>query len=78
MEVVYTNHSLSRMEKYGVTKEEVEDCLFSPDSTVESYSRRIVYQKVSGNYVLRVVVEERKEIKRVVTVYRSRRQRYGI
>jgi hypothetical protein len=78
MEIVITNHARERMTKYNIDEETLLNCLKEPDKIVESYGERKVYNLNLNGYVLRAVVEESKEIKTVVTVYKARRNRYEI
>jgi len=78
MEINITRHAAERMQQYNVSEDLVKDAIINPNDIVESYGGRKVYQKKLNGYVLRVIVEENKEIKRVVTVYKARGERYGI
>ena len=78
MKIIFTQHSRERMKKYEINSGMVEDCLSLPDLKSETYMGRIIYQKRLNGHVLRIIVEESKEIKRIITVYKARRKRYGI
>ncbi len=78
MDFVISDHARERMIKYDVDEETLEKCLKNPNAIFEGYDERKVYNFILNGYVLRVIVEERKRIKTVVTVYKSRRKRYGI
>ena len=51
------------------------DCLENPDQKVSGYRDRVVYQKIlplnGKRQILRVVIEEKKNALRVVTVYKT-------
>jgi len=78
MKIIFTQHGKDRMKKYEITMRMVEDCLNLPDLKSETYMGRIIYQRKLNGHVLRIIVEESKEIKRIITVYKARRKRYGI
>ncbi|MBI2042898.1 DUF4258 domain-containing protein [Candidatus Pacearchaeota archaeon] len=78
MRIIFTEHSKERMEKYDINIEMIKNCLNLPDSKSKTYMNRMIYQKKLNGYFLRVIVEESKEIKRIITVYKARRKRYGI
>ena len=56
----------------------LEDALQNPDSVVNGYGGRRIYQKKLNHHVLRVVIEESNGLKKAVTVYKARGGRYGI
>jgi len=78
MVIEITDHARERMQKYAVMEETLKDAINNPDSTVKSYDDRTIYQKKLNGYVLRVIVEENKGIKRVITVYKARSGRHEI
>lgn len=78
MGIVITDHALERISQYSLTVELVISAIESPDRLLEGYSGRTVYQKRLNGYVLRVIVAEDKEIKRVITVYKAKSDRYEI
>ncbi|MBI2583266.1 MAG: DUF4258 domain-containing protein [Candidatus Aenigmarchaeota archaeon] len=73
-----SGHARERMQKYNVSEKLLMDAINNPDSTFEGYRGRKIYQKRLDGYVLRIVIEENKAIKRIVTVYKARSGRYGI
>ena len=78
MEFVITNHARERMVKYDIDEETLLKCLKNHDDVVIGYDGRKIFHLNLNGYVLRVVVEESKEIKTVVTVYKARKNRYEI
>lgn len=78
MDFEITSHAIERMKKYSISQDLLKDTLQKPDSVEKSYKERTIYQKKLNGYVLRVIVEEGKEIKTVVTVYKARSSRYEI
>jgi hypothetical protein len=79
-EAEITFHARERMALYEITEQMIVEALQDPDSIVEGYRHRKIYQKKLEQYVLRVVVEEddHKDVKRVITVYKASGRRYGI
>lgn len=73
--IVFTNHSLERMKKYDISKDEVVEALMNPDEIIPGYMNRLIAQKYYGEYILRVIYEKINNIC-VITVYRARRKRY--
>ncbi len=78
MKIEITEHARERMGEYSVTEGLLKNTIENPDSIAEGYGGRKVYQKKLNGYIVRVIVEENKGIKRVVTVYKARSGRYGI
>ena len=66
------------MLEYGITEDLVKAAILNPDSVAEGYGGRKVYQKKLNGYMLRVIVEEDKGIKSIITVYKARSGRYEI
>ncbi len=78
MKIEITNHAKERMREYGISEDLVKDTIYNPDSIEEGYAGRKIYQKKLNGYIARVIVEEDKGIKRIITVYKSRSGRYGL
>lgn len=78
MKIDITPHAKERMNKYHITEEMIINCLENPDMVKDSHSTRKIYHKKLNGYVLRVIVEESKEIKSIITTYKARSGRYGI
>ncbi|MBI4895844.1 MAG: DUF4258 domain-containing protein [Candidatus Aenigmarchaeota archaeon] len=78
MKLEITKHARERMETYNVSDDLLISAVTNPDIIVDGYSNRRIYQKKLNGYILRVIVEENKDIKRIITVYKSRSGRYGI
>ncbi|HLC76904.1 MAG TPA: DUF4258 domain-containing protein [archaeon] len=78
MKIEITRHAKERMRQYDIQEELVNSTLENPDSILGSYENRKIYQKKLNGYVIRVVVEEYKGIKVVLTVYKARSGRYEI
>lgn len=73
-----TVHASERMKKYLISSDLLNDVLQKPDSILKTYKDRLIYQRKINGYVLRAIVEESKNLKTVVTVYKSRSSRYEI
>ena len=74
--IEFSLHALERMRVYHVTSAMVFQTINDPDLVIGSYSGRKIYQKALNGYLLRVIVEEGLLIKKVVTIYKARRERY--
>jgi len=78
MRTEFTAHAMERMRKYDVDRVMVEKTLEMPDSVTKSHTERRIYQRKLNNHVLRVIVEEYKNVIVVITVYKARSVRYDI
>ncbi len=78
MEIRITGHARERMRRYDITASMIENALNDPDAVVSSYGGRKIYQKKLNDHVLRVITEEHKNIKTVITTYKARSVRYEI
>jgi hypothetical protein len=80
MDIEITSHAKERMRAYNVSKERVIETIENPTNILPGYGNRTIYQKALNSHILRVVVEEGKEIKGriVITVYKARSGRYEI
>ena len=74
--VHFTDHSLERMEKYAISRENVMECLEMPDRITEGYLGRLVAEKAKNGYILRVVYETIESQKIIITVYMAKKDRY--
>ena len=73
------DHARENMIEDQIPEPLVIQTLHEPDSIQVSYRGRDIYQRrVSPKHILRVIVEERAGIKRVITVYYARADRYEI
>ncbi len=80
MEVEIIWHALGRMQEYAVSREMLMDALENPSSIVAGKGGRRIYQKRLNGYVLRVVVEESKELRKnkVIILYKTDSERYEV
>ncbi|MDE1827839.1 MAG: DUF4258 domain-containing protein [Candidatus Micrarchaeota archaeon] len=77
-EIVISQHARERMARYKVTEELVKITLESPEITLEGHSGRNIYQRRLNGHLLRVITEDSKGIKIVITIYKAKRERYEI
>ncbi len=78
MEFKVTPHAIERMKKYAVDSDLLQKALQNPDSVIKGHKQREIHQKKLNGHVLRVIVEEGKDIKTIVTVYKARSTRYEV
>lgn len=78
MSILYLLYALKRMDEQGITQEMVRDVLERPDSIVDGYANRKIFQRKLNGHILRVIVENGAGIKRVVTVYAAEGTRYEV
>lgn len=71
----FTDHALDEMRERGIARAIVENILQDPEQVVPGYGSRVCYQsrvRMRGKtYLVRVVVDERADPTRVITVYRT-------
>jgi len=78
MKIRITRHAKERIEKYGLNKKQVLDCVKNPDIKIKGENERKIAQKRLNGYVLRVIYEINENIYIVVTTYKAKRERYEI
>jgi len=78
MDILITAHARERMATYDISEGIVRDAIEKPDLVTGGHSGRLLYHKKLNGYVIRAVVEDHKGIKRVITVYKARSNRYGL
>lgn len=62
---------------FPISKDKVLDCVQNPDRIEEGYKGRKIAQKVlDERHVVRVIYIEFTNIKRIITFYPGRRERY--
>lgn len=83
MTIVFSPHAedklqLFRERGFPISKEQILDCVKNPDKIAAGCRGRLVAQKgFDSSHVLRVVYAEREAgIKRVITFYPGKRERY--
>ncbi len=76
MKILISDHAKDRMNTYGIEETLVVATLNDPDEVVEGYEGRLIAHKLLNHYILRVVYEEHKEDKIVITVYPAEKSRY--
>lgn len=62
MEIEITAHAKKRMSGYFISEELLHNTIEKPDSVVDGYGGRRVYQKKLDGYVLRIIIEEHKGV----------------
>jgi len=78
MKIAITDHARKRVKDYGISEDLLKAAIQDPDNVAEGYGGRKIYQKKLNGYLLRIIVEEDKEIKRVITTYKARSERYEV
>jgi hypothetical protein len=61
----WSDHFVQQMKERKIPRELVEEAISHPDSMVHGMGKRVIYQRIAGKRLLRVVTEE--DI--LVTVY---------
>ncbi len=70
MNFVFSKHALEQMELRGISKTIVEQILENPSQTKEEDGIKI-YQSIVDNYLIRIFVNENKDPKLIITVYKT-------
>ncbi|MBS3057030.1 MAG: DUF4258 domain-containing protein [Candidatus Diapherotrites archaeon] len=78
MKIRITEHAKERMLRYGISEEQIEEALDTPDSIAKGDKGRKIAQKRLNGYVLRIIYEEDLNGKVVITTYKARSERYEI
>ena len=75
MKKIIIDHAKEQLKERDISLSDLTDCLEKPGQKVSGYRNRVIYQKIlplnGKRQVLRVVVEERKNDLKVVTVYKT-------
>lgn len=77
-EIKITNHARERMNKYQISEELILVTILRPDSVVESYEGKKIFQKALNDHLLRVIIEEHIGSRTIVTTYKARVGRYAV
>ena len=77
-EIEVSPHAKERMRRYEISEQLVRRTVDQPDQVLESYAGRKIYQKRIDNRILRVIVEEYKGQRRIITVYPAKAERYAL
>ncbi len=67
-----------QLRDYGISEDFLKAAIQDPDNLAEGYGGRKIYQKKLNGYLLRIMVEEDKETRRVRTTYKARSERYEV
>jgi len=62
---IWTDHILHQMEERKIARDLVEGALNAPDDKVPGKKTRLVYQKMTGDKLIRIITEGNK----LITVY---------
>ena len=76
MKIVFTKHSLERVEERAISKKELRDAIYFPDKIDESSQdnkrfliKKIYYnEKLKAEHLLMIICEKEKEIIKIITI----------
>ena len=68
-EWIWTDHIVQQLKERKLSRELIHDVLMKPDDIVIGKRNRLIYQKVIGNKLIRIVTENKK----LITVYPTNR-----
>ncbi|MFP4393467.1 MAG: DUF4258 domain-containing protein [Desulfohalobiaceae bacterium] len=74
--IIFTSHSLARMEKWQLTIEAVAKTLLDPEEVLLGHNKRFIAHRCFGQHVLRAVYEYQDFVPVLVTVYYPYKNRY--
>ncbi|HII53806.1 hypothetical protein COT30_00460 [Candidatus Micrarchaeota archaeon CG08_land_8_20_14_0_20_49_17] len=78
MRIIITNHANERMRLYNISKAQVFEAINTPDNVILGHSGRKIAQKRINSHILRIIIEERYGITKVITVYKAGSDRYEV
>jgi hypothetical protein len=77
-EIEFSKHARERMERYEISEADVRRTIDEADEVLDTYGGRRIYQKQMDKHVLRVIVEDYKGARRIITVYLAKARRYAL
>ncbi|MBW1700315.1 MAG: DUF4258 domain-containing protein [Deltaproteobacteria bacterium] len=76
VDILFLNHAIERMEKWGLTLEMVSETLLEPEEVLRGHHSRFIAHKRYREYILRAVYEYEGSLPSLVTVYFPYKHRY--
>ena len=76
VDILFTAHALSRLEKWRITLEKTAATLLEPEEVLIGHNNRFIAHRCFGEHVLRAVYEYEGSIPTLVTVYFPYKGRY--
>lgn len=76
VDIIFTTHALSRMEKWQITVERTAETLLYPDEVLFGHNKRLIAHRCFGEHVLRAVYEYEESFPTLITVYFPYKERY--
>ncbi len=76
LQLLLTFHSLKRLEKWRVAKNDLFETLLFPEEVVIGHHDRYIAHRRYGEHIIRAVYEYEDGIPSVITVYFPRAERY--
>jgi len=70
MNFEFSRHALEQMELRGISKQTVEKILANPQQIKEEDNKK-VYQSIIKKYLIRIFVNDKKNPKLIITVYKT-------
>lgn len=74
--VLFSNHSLERAAKWGLSVKTIAECLLFPDEVLRGHFGRYIAHMVIGTHLVRAVYEYIDHLPTLVTVYFPYAERY--
>ena len=71
MVIQFTKHALKQIKLRKIEKAEINDALNNPDNVLQDKFGNFIAQKKSEKYLLRVVYLHEKDIKKIITAYKT-------
>jgi len=77
-EIDISPDATERMRRYEISEQLVRRTVDHADQVSDTYEGRKIYQKRMDNHILRVIVEEYKGQRKIITVYPAKAERYVV
>jgi len=76
VDILFLNHAIGRMAKWGLNLEMVSETLLKPEEVLRGHHNRFIAHKRYGEHILRAVYEYEGSLPSLVTVYFPYKHRY--
>ena len=70
-QAIITEHALEQIAWRGISSDQINSVLANPEAVLPVREGRVVVQGMSGEYLLRIIVDDDRQPPEVVTVYRT-------
>lgn len=71
MVIQFTKHALNQIKLRNIEKTDINNTLKNPDKVLKDAFGNFIAQKKIDDYLLRVVYQYKKDIKKIITAYKT-------